>query len=1346
MSRPIIKNKNKKSNDKPIYKINSIHDSSKINSILIKLDNTKYRALLDSGAETSCLHRKVYDSLKSKPKLLPATASLQAVSGDMIPVDGTAVISLRIGKETVNHKFHILPQMTRNVILGEDFFNQNGVRLYFDLKCMRLGKSLIPMQKDIHIASLVRISSKTVLKPQSYNICMVKIRARRGTYQISGSVNSALSDEPGVMVGNTIVRVKNNSKVPVLILNNTGKFVKIKKGVVVAQIERVEECNLVSMTDSDKVPTDPVDIMTVGSARKAYVTLDQIKHKIQTAEEHRPLTESILGKNIDLIAEKDEHLGCTKTVEASIDTGDHPPIRRKPYRTPMHKRPVVDKAIDDMLSANVIRYSRSPWAFPIVIVGKKDGTTRFCSDYRFLNGITKKNSWPLPVIDDILSMLKGTQYISTLDLKSGFWQIPIKESDKQKTAFTCHRGLFEYNKLPFGLCNAPSIFQECMSKVLNGLQTFAIPYLDDILVFSKSLEDHKSHLQQVFDRLREHDLKIKISKCNFFQEETQYLGFIINRDGVKPDPEKVKVIKEMVPPTNAREVRGFIGMCSYYRRFIPNFSGIASPIVNLSRKYVRFKWSDECQAAFDCLKESLGSAPVLSYPDINRPFILYTDASDLAIGSVLCQSHASSEEDLDDPSFEKPVYFLSHKLTDTQQRWSVIQKEAYAIVFSLQKLDHYLHDSNFVIRTDHKPLKYLLESPMENKTIQKWALAIAGYSCSIEYIPGKENCVADCLSRLPNSSTIKPEDDIDPIVSDKAYTIDMSSSIKEVSVIDTSNIDPKSLYSQASDPIRLIDFADLNSKDLMTFEDFDLSYEQSKDPDIVDIKNQLVSGKASKTVDSKFIYLDGIVYFVNNSVDDLQLRVYLPSHVQRSVIIQYHDNNGHLGIDKTYDCIRSKYYWPNLYKYVYDYVSRCETCQTVTMRKIKPPLQDTDIPSYPFQKVSVDLSGPYPESLSGNKYIISFVDWYSGWPEAYAVKDKTAENIVHLLLDEILPKHGTPLVLVSDNGTENINYKVRETLQTFNIHHVTTNLYHPQSNSRVERFHKTLHQILSKKIENEEFETWDVYLNQTLAAVRFHINESTRQSPFSLLYNREPMLPIDNILKPRTKYMGEDFHKIAIQEQHKSFVRVHRHLRRAKERQKRYHKGQMETFEVGDPVFLRRHVRNTKLQDKWKKYYKIYQKTGPVSFVLKNQVDGTLTKAHAEHLRRAKSEWKIPKADGRPLRRERYVEPPSSESEDETAPSNSEEDQNQNDKMSGSGSDSEDNIPLARLAERYRKERDASSDEEDIPLFELAQRLKSQKKPPLKPKETDTMEVDSVSKTSRKKHLTQLLTSMIGLL
>jgi hypothetical protein len=393
--------------------------------------------------------------------------------------------------------------------------------------------------------------------------------------------------------------------------------------------------------------------------------------------------------NEDLFAAKGEPLGCHPDIAVNIET-EGPPIKRRPYRLPFKKREALDDKLDELLKQGVIVASSSPWASPVVLVEKKDQTEgpRFCVDFTSLNKVTKKDAYPIPLIRDIFDQLQGATVFSTIDLKSGFYQLPLHPDAMEKTAFVCHRGLFHWTRLPMGLCNATQAFQRAMEIVLKGLiGTCCLLYIDDIVVHSVNEEQHVRHLQAIFDRLRQFNLKLNPKKCVFGRSEVELLGYIVSRHGIRATPAKITAITNMAQPASVADIRSFLGMTGYYRQCIKDYAKIANPLVELTKKQAKFVWGEEQQKAFTSLKNALISDHIMAHPQTDKPYIIYTDACDYAIGAIACQ--------LDEQGVERPIVYLSKKLSDTQRRWSTIEKEAFAVFYSLKQLSRTFGEPSF---------------------------------------------------------------------------------------------------------------------------------------------------------------------------------------------------------------------------------------------------------------------------------------------------------------------------------------------------------------------------------------------------------------------------------------------------------------------------------------------------------------------------------------------------------------------------------------------------------------------------------------------------------------------------
>ena len=878
----------------------------------------------------------------------------------------------------------------------------------------------------------------------------------------------------------------------------------------------------------------------------------------------------------------------TNILEATFNTGNCQPVKQRPYKNPLAYESDLNKQINDMLEAGIISPSSSPWSSPIVIVPKKDGSNRVCVDYRKLNQLMVKDSYPLPRIEDIFATLGQSKYFTSLDLKSGYHNIAVAPQDREKTAFCTRTALYQYNVLPFGLSVSGAIFSRMISKVLHSIEgKFAMAYLDDILIFSKTFEEHLEHIKEVFIRLEKANLCLNKKKCHFVKQEIEYLGHLIGPNGIKPNPEKVRVIQTLAPPVNVRGVRSFIGMVSYYRNFIPRFSEIARPLTNLTRKHVKFEWNDDAQQAFDFLKKKLTEAPILGYPDVRKPYSLYTDASDYCVGGILTQ---------DTPDGEKVIQYVSHQLTPNRLHYPVIQKECFAIVYCLTKLRQYLLGADVTVYTDHKPLKSLFTAEMKNTRIQRWAILLDEYQVKIKYRQGIHNCRADFLSRIcvePTANENKESNDI--LAVEKLPTYD----------------------------------------DLSFDDDIDMRALQRRDKHCKEILKQLRNDENEK-VANDYVVQDRLLYHigkVNRYEPEPILQLVIPNVLKQIVLEGYHSElgGGHVGLEKTYQKIRSKYFWPHCYKDTVEVVQSCDICQRRMLRKRNAELQDNISANSPMEVVGIDTVGPFVTSTKENNYIVTVVDWYSSWVEAYPIPDKEATTIAEVLLGRFIPQHGCPRVLISDRGAEYVNTIIDELSTKMKIKRHITSPYAPSSNGKTERCHRFLNDIIAKGLQGKPHDEWEEMLPAALFAMRTCVNESTKYTPYMLLYGRDCVLPLDTVLTPRRRYYGEDYVPTMFQRLHAAFLHVADNTKHARAEVKRQadKRARQRQFVVGDPVYLHDPVvkegQVRKFKSPWKPYYRIVEMVSPVTAIIRCQKDGQSRSAHVNNLRYANinGEWDL---------------------------------------------------------------------------------------------------------------------------
>ena len=581
-----------------------------------------------------------------------------------------------------------------------------------------------------------------------------------------------------------VVEVGEERCVSLLVENHGGEVVRLEEGEHLGQMapaEVLESSRVEELTESSErkgdgltkdcdgetgeyqlsesqwlweaTPSDPergVQGIVVGrlesgtkrNERRTRKLLDELDAKLSHLDEKdRTSLTALISEYAEVFALDPSELGCTHLASHTIDTGDQKPIRQSLRRTPFALRRKVDGMVEEMLEHGVISPSKSPWASPIVLIKKKDGGLRFCVDYRKVNAAMKLDEFPLPRIDDTLDLLAGSRYFTTLDLASGYWQGPIDPASQEKTAFTTFSGLYEFTKMPFGLVNAPATFQRLMEVVLSDLaRDVCLVYLDDILVMGKTFEEHTDHLKKVFERIHNAGLRLKPKKYFFAQEKVEYLGHVVSAGGISTDPAKLSAISQFPTPTTVKTLRSFLGLASYYRKFVPRFAKIAQPLHALTKKDTLFEWTQQCQSAYDELKELLMSSPVLAYPDFSRAFILETDASAAGLGAVLAQEQGGAV---------RPIAFASRSLQPHEKNYGVTEMEGLGVVWAVKHFRPYLYGHKCTVYTDHEALKAILNTPQPSGKLARWGMAIQELDITIIHRPGRNNANADALISFP---------------------------------------------------------------------------------------------------------------------------------------------------------------------------------------------------------------------------------------------------------------------------------------------------------------------------------------------------------------------------------------------------------------------------------------------------------------------------------------------------------------------------------------------------------------------------------------------------------------------
>lgn len=871
------------------------------------------------------------------------------------------------------------------------------------------------------------------------------------------------------------------------------------------------------------------------------------------AEQEQCQIRSLLQKYSGVFSAHEGDIGCTKLISHDIPLMDDVPVRQRYRRIPPSEYEAAKAHIHQLLEAQVIRESSSPFASPIVLVKKKDGSLRLCVDYRLLNSKTRKDAFPLPRIEESLDALSGARWFSTLDLTAGYNQVPVTEKDKMKTAFCTPFGLFEWNRMPFGLCNAPSTFQRLMERIFGDQHCQSLLlYLDDVVVFSSTVAEHVARLDAVLGRLQKEGLKAKLEKCVFFKPEVSYLGHVISSDGVSTDPGKIEVVSNWQNPNHVSELRSFLGFASYYRRFIEGFAKLAAPLHRLvadlmgtksrkpSGKNLPAVWTEKCEHSFQEIKRRLVSAPILAYANFSLPFILEIDASYSGLGAVLSQEQDGKV---------RPVAYASRGLKPTERNmsnYSSMKLEFLALKWAMtEKFRDYLLGQKCMVFTDNNPLSHLSTAKL-GATEQRWAAQLAAFDFTIKYRPGRNNRNADSLSRQ-HSTCVNATDTMTtgiPLPGPLQQAIGASLTIPATQ--STILVFP----SHTSTDLRVLQEADPTIQEFLKF------WARGKGPDEAERKQTSKGALVLVRQWARMVEQDGVLYRrVCRPRGSEVLQLVLPMSLKSQVLKQLHHEQGHQGVERTTDLVHQRCYWPGMHLDIKQWCQECERCRVAKdTQPVAHAYMGHLLASRPNQILAIDFTLLEP-SKNGMENVLVMTDVFSKYTQAVPTRDQRASTVAQVLVNEWFYKFGVPGRIHSDQGRNFESNLIQQLCILYGIEKSHTTPYHPAGNGQCERFNRTLHNLL-RALPITKKRDWSCYLPQVTFSYNTTIHQSTGESPFYLMFGQDPQLPVDFLLGRVPEPAAGSAHDWIVEHQTRlrhAFEGASRHLEDAAAKRKERH-------------------------------------------------------------------------------------------------------------------------------------------------------------------------------------------------
>lgn len=857
-------------------------------------------------------------------------------------------------------------------------------------------------------------------------------------------------------------------------------------------------------------------------------------------------------------------LGCLRNGTYEIELSDHTPVRSPPYQCSPPRLKALRGIVNDLLAKGVIRRSVSDYASPAFLVPKRSPEQyRMVIDYKKLNDKIIFDTFPLPTVENTFLHFQGARFFSVLDLNSAYYQLPLSKASSRVAAFITPFGLFEPCRTPMGLSVGAQVLSRVLDNILGDIKyEYVCPYLDDVLVFSRSFQSHLLHLREVFSRLRAAGLTLNPDKAALCVPEIKFLGHLISASGVRVNPEPVKAIVEYPEPSNLKGIRKFLGMVGFFGRYIPEFSRVAAPLNDLKKKGRMFVWGEEQKEAFCALKKALSQPPTLQFPDFSKEFFLYTDASNVAVAAVLKQRVGDGLA---------PIAFASRVLSRAEQVYSTYEKECLAVLFGCERFRQLLEHKEFTVCTDNQALSWMRGHVRQLGRIGRWILRLSPFKFKVVHVRGHDNPVADALTRVfEETPTETSSSDLIGVI------------LPEV---------PASFLS--------------------------IEKHQADDELCHDIKSKLETGVEVKD----FRLVRGLVVFrpPRCSVN----RIVLPRVLIPMIMAYFHDSplGGHLGQRKTFHKIARQFYWRAMSKDIFQYVRRCAECQrTKASLNQNLGLHSARICERPGDCMFIDFFGPLVRSKSRNSAILSVIDGFSKFVWLFPIRQMTAQITVELLSKRLFAMFGVPRTLVSDNGTPFRSKLFRDMCFRWGVKHVRTAPYHPSPN-HVERFHRNLKTAL-QIYHHDNQSSWDANLHLLTLGFNTATHESTGSTPSLLFLGRDLLHPLE-LQWDLSESLREG---VAVQSLELTWEKALSSLKKARDKvAKRYDVGRLPVpFKLGDVVLCRVFPQSSaaqgfsaKLARKWSEPLVVAKFVSPVTVLLADPSTSVVKRtAHVHHVKK----------------------------------------------------------------------------------------------------------------------------------